>query len=283
MKVGEKWLEAHELTQADIDEGRHPGPALMGGLHGRFRSAAAVQEQFQAPARDDIQDFRDLVEEFNPQFFDVGQQFIDIGRGTATDPLIEAQRARGIEGLRGRLSRQGARGSVALNEINRANLGFDELRLGARETALDRGFGLQSIGLQTAAGIPALSIAELMARMSGRGGDGGGGKSCFIICLILTEELLFAGLLSLPLFLAHVIYAADRYSQADYAGYRRWADPLVTAMSRFRWLRRAVGWAMRHYTEEAAYRVGLGGRSNIVGKIFAFLIPSLSRMAGRLC
>ena len=32
MKVNKQWLEDHGLTQEDIDEFRHPGPAIMGGV-----------------------------------------------------------------------------------------------------------------------------------------------------------------------------------------------------------------------------------------------------------
>lgn len=123
----------------------------------------------------DLDQFRSTLAQFNPQFFDVGQQLINRGLGTATDPLVEAQRMRGIESLRGGLSRRGATGSVALNEINRANLGFDEQALGQRNLALQGGFGLQSAGLQNAAAPAALSIAQQAAQNAGQGGGGGKG------------------------------------------------------------------------------------------------------------
>ena len=121
----------------------------------------------------DINAFRDTLADYNPQFFDVGQQLIDRGLGTATDPLVEAQRARGIGALQTDLTRRGVGGSVALNQIGRANLGFDEQALGQRNEALNTGFGLQSVGLQNAAAPAALSIGQLGAE---RAGGGGGGK-----------------------------------------------------------------------------------------------------------
>ena len=144
----------------------------------RFRDRPPPPPSNQSLIETGIGGFEDRLGEINPQFFDIGQSLIDRGMGTATDPLIEMQRERGIGALRAQLSRRGITGSVGLNQIGRANLGFDEQALGRRDQSLGQGFGLQSIGLQNLLAGPTARTALLSAQRSGQvpggGGNGGG-------------------------------------------------------------------------------------------------------------
>ena len=78
MKVNKQWLADHGLTQADIDEFRHPGPDIMGGV-----TTQPVEDVVPNPHRPDpfaglntdintdIAAFIKKLKEVNPQFFNV--------------------------------------------------------------------------------------------------------------------------------------------------------------------------------------------------------------------
>ena len=123
---------------------------------------------------DAIGRFTTQLNETNPQFFEIGQGLIDQGLGTATNPLIEAQRERGLSAQRAQLVRGGVTGGAAMNQQSRLNQGFNEAALGARSQSLQGGLQLQqSALLQNLLAEPTLGTAQLSANKAGGGGGGG--------------------------------------------------------------------------------------------------------------
>ena len=120
----------------------------------------------------DIGRLRQEILARNPQLFDISQMLIERGLGTQTDPLIEAQRARGLGALQGQLTRRGITGSVGLNQLGRLNQGFNESALGRRDFNLRSGFGLEQSGLQRLTVPAELSIAQQNAQNAGRSSGG---------------------------------------------------------------------------------------------------------------
>ena len=123
--------------------------------------------------RQSISRFTDQLGETNPQFFDIGQGLIDRGLGTATDPLIEAQRQRGLDASRAQLVRSGVTGGAFSNQQARVSGGFDQSALARRDTALQGGLQLQQSALQNLLAEPTLDISALAASKSGQGSGGG--------------------------------------------------------------------------------------------------------------
>ena len=123
-----------------------------------------------------ITGFTDRLRPINDQFFDIGQGLIDRGLGTGTDPLVEAQRARGLDASRAGLVRRGITGGDFLNAQNRVNAGFNQQALARKDQALQGGIGLQQSALQNLLAEPTLATAQLTANKAGGSGGGGGKK-----------------------------------------------------------------------------------------------------------
>ena len=123
---------------------------------------------------EDIDLFRRNLGTSNIQFRDIGEQLIQRGLGTATDPLIEAQRQRGLDAQRAQLVRGGVTGGAAANQQARLNAGFNESALGRRDTALEGGLQLKQSALQNELAPPTLATAQLAANKSEQSGGGGG-------------------------------------------------------------------------------------------------------------
>lgn len=117
--------------------------------------------------------FTDQLGITNPQIFEIGQGLIDRGLGTATDPLIEAQRGRGLDRSRAQLVRSGVTGGAFSNQQARVNAGFDQSALSRQAQSLQGGLQLQQSGLQNLLAEPALRTSALAASKAGQSGGGG--------------------------------------------------------------------------------------------------------------
>ena len=114
----------------------------------------------------------DVSETLSP----IAKMLLERGTGAGTDPLIEAQRGRTLEGERGALATRGVTGSAVENQLARTSAGFDEASLAGRDKSLQAGVGLTQGLVQNTAGLSALETGRLAAMKSGQGGGGKGGK-----------------------------------------------------------------------------------------------------------
>jgi len=182
-----KWEYARDGTHVVIDGDLVP--LIMGGEGGNVgqgydhygnptnnpRRTPPTVGPPRPPPPNPLQGFLDQLNQVNPQRFDIGQDLINRGLGGEEDPLIAMRRQQASEQQRGQLARRGIGGSVALNEQNRLNQGFDQASLARQDQLLQGGFGLQQSGLQNLLAEPTLDISRLAAENAGRGGGGGGG------------------------------------------------------------------------------------------------------------
>lgn len=138
-------------------------------------SRSPQQNQQVGQFEQSLNPFQEALGQLNPQFLDIAQGLIEQGQGTAPNPLIEAQRTRGLGQLQAGLSRRGITGSVAANELSRANQGFNERALAAQNQALQGGLQLAQGGLQNLLAEPAIRTAQTAAVNAGQSSGGGGG------------------------------------------------------------------------------------------------------------
>ena len=219
-----------------------------------------------------------------------------LGQSQGVDPLFDqyrqaqlgllgSQQAQQVGALQGGLSRRGITGSAALNEVNKLNQGFNQ-----QGQVLSSQIGLQGLGrsdqsLQdslaaraaaiTQAGYPAaLDIAGLAAANAGKGGNSGGGggsKTCMILCLILTDMLMYHGDLTWDQYFDHAKVSKMKSTPSIYAGYIRWAGPLADVCEDRPRLYCLVRWAVRSYVMDA-----IGARKSLLGASIGILMRSLS-------
>lgn len=173
--------------------------------------------------------------------------------------------------------------TAALNATNRVRgeygakrmaLGgqIDVMGLDRRDAAL-QGYGNILSTMAEIRGMPVgFDIAAEAARNAGKGGDsGGGGKSCMILCLVLTDLLAVRGDLTGEQYLAHARVSRLKSNPQLYAGYRRWADPLADACQTRPKLYAGVRRLVRAYVLDA-----IGERPSRLGKAIGWAMRTLS-------
>lgn len=304
MKINEKWLAAHGLTQADIDAGRAQAPPIMGGAPddpsggpGDYNTGETGEPTGRrwgrpptppAPSPIDLE-LQSLIELIRGKDGQGGQlagfqDAVDRLHGIATgqgDPALAFEESRALGGVAEQFGRRGLGFSGAsVNAANQLRASFGGQRMARRDAALEQELNTRSALIETASTPAELLIAKLAAEKAGTvPPDSGGG--CSIICLVLTDELLCAGDLSPALYFANARWAASRTTPEMYRGYCLWALPLRTAMRRWAHVRAVVGWAVNRYCQEAAAQLGMGGRSTWLGNLLLAAVPAFSSLLAR--
>ena len=170
MKVNKQWLEDHGLTQEDIDEFRHPGPDIMGGITTEpvedegISARAELQNDLSGQFNAGSEEVRALIDRLlasvetqNQFFFEGADDLFGRSQGTQLDAPLEAFRDRRLNTIRGQNSeffgRRGTEGSTAsLNALQRATGQFDDefgvLQLQRQDEQFNQSFALRTAGLE---------------------------------------------------------------------------------------------------------------------------------------